>query len=34
MIFGGAVVMMGLLGMRVVKRNKFKKNLDKKIEQI
>lgn len=32
MILGGAAIMIGLLGMRMVKRNKFKKKLDSKID--
>jgi hypothetical protein len=28
---GGAAIMMGLMGMRIVSRNKDKKKLDKKI---
>ena len=31
MILGSAAVMMGLMGMKLVNRNKMKKKLDKKI---
>lgn len=31
---GGAALMMGLMGMRIATRNKDKKKLDRKIEQL
>lgn len=31
---GGAAIMMGLMGMRIISRNKNKKKLDKKLEQL
>lgn len=34
MILGSAAVMMGMMGMRVASRNKYKKKLDKKISEL
>lgn len=33
-MLASAAIMMGLMGMRVATRNKFKKKLDKKIAQL